>query len=349
MIVDLDLLEKNIKKMADFFADKPAKLRPHFKAHRCPDITRLQIQAGNTVGITCAKLAEAEHLAELGFDHLLVANQIAGQEKIERFARVCKRGVDVIVAVDSMALARAMDRAGRAHRTRLNVLLEVNIGMNRCGLPPGDELRRLARFCSTAKGLRMRGLMGYEGHLVGKPAGQEKERLVREALAILTGCAQELRAEGIPVEIVSAGGTGTYWITGAYPGITEVQAGSYCLMDPAFLRAGADFELAATVLVTIISRPAPDRAIGDAGLKSIHPLLGMPLVKSLQGATVERLNAEHTYIKLPASSARPRVGDKIELYVPYVDGTFNLYDRIYGVRKNNVEKVWSISGRCKSN
>jgi len=348
LIVDLDLFEKNVKKMAGFFADKAAKLRPHFKAHRCPEIARIQMRAG-AIGITCAKLGEAEHLADLGFGHLLVANQIAGEEKIERFARLCRKGVDAIVAVDSLALAREMDRIGRARKTRLNILLEVNIGMNRCGLPVGEELRTLARFCALANGLRLRGIMGYEGHLVGKPQGVEKERHVRAALAILTGFAGELRAAGIPVEIVSSGGTGTYWITGAYPGITEVQAGSYCVMDPYFLRAGADFELASTVLVTVISRPAKDLAIGDGGLKSFHPTLGMPLVKSFKGATVEKLNAEHCYIRL-APSARPlKVGDKMEMVVPYVDGTFNLHDRIYAVRKDKVEKIWATTGRGRSN
>jgi len=348
LIVDLDLFERNVKKMADFFADKPAKLRPHFKAHRCPEISRIQMRAG-AIGITCAKLGEAEHLADLGFDHLLVANQIAGGEKIERLAKLCKNGVDAIVAVDSLALARAMDLVGRKRRTRLNVLLEVNIGMNRCGLPVGEELRKLACFCALARGLRLRGIMGYEGHLVGKPQSVEKERQVRTALAILTGFADELRSRGIPIEIVSSGGTGTYWITGAYPGITEVQAGSYCVMDPYFLRAGAKFDLASIVLVTIISRPSKALAIGDAGLKSFHPALGMPLVKTIRGATVQNLNAEHCYIKLSPAADRPKVGDKIEMYVPYVDGTFNLYDKIYAVRKDKVEKIWPTTGRGRSN
>jgi len=348
LIVELDLFEKNIKRMAAFFADKPAKLRPHFKAHRCPEISRIQMRAG-AIGITCAKLGEAEHLADLGFDHLLVANQIAGDEKIERFAKLCKKGVDAIVAVDSLELARDMDRVGQKRRTRLNVLLEVNIGMNRCGLPVGAELRRLARFCALAKGLRLRGVMGYEGHLVGKPQSAEKEKMVRTSLAILTGFANELRTAGIPVEVVSSGGTGTYWITGTYPGITEVQAGSYCVMDPYFLRAGAKFELASTVLVTIVSRPTKDLAIGDAGLKSFHPTLGMPLVKTLPGATVEKLNAEHCYIKLAAGARQVRVGDKVEMYVPYVDGTFNLYDKIYAVRRDKIEKIWQTSGRGRSN
>ncbi len=346
LVVDLDLFEENIRKMADFFADRAAKLRPHFKAHRCPRIAQIQMEAG-AIGITCAKLAEAEHLADLGFDHLLVANQIAGKDKIERFAKLCKKGLDAIVAVDGLDLAAAMDRIGRSRKTRLNVLLEVNIGMNRCGLPVGPELRRLARFCAAAKGLRLRGVMGYEGHLVGKPKSAEKEQHVRAALVILTGFADELRAAGIPVEIVSSGGTGTYWITGAYPGITEVQAGSYCAMDPYFRQAGADFDLAATVLVTVLSRPRKDLAIGDAGLKSFHPALGMPLVKSLKGATVEKLNAEHCYIKLPPAS-RVRPGDKVEMYVPYVDGTFNLYDRIHAVRAGRSVEIWDISGRCRS-
>ena len=348
LIVDLDLFEKNVKKMADFFAGRAAKLRPHFKAHRCPEIARIQMRAG-AIGITCAKLGEAEHLADLGFNHLLVANQIAGDEKIERFARLCKKGVDAIVAVDSMALAQAMDRIGQKRKTRLNVLLEVNIGMNRCGLPVGAELRRLARFCALAKGLRLRGIMGYEGHLVGKPSSLEKERQVRAALEVLTGFATELRASGIPIGIVSSGGTGTYWITGAYPGITEVQAGSYCVMDPYFLRAGAKFALASTVMVTVISRPAKDLAIGDAGLKSFHPTLGMPLVKSVNGATVEKLNAEHCYIRLAPVAQRLKVGDKVEMYVPYVDGTFNLYDKIHAVRKDKVERIWATTGRGRSN
>ena len=347
LLVDLDLFEKNIKLMADYLAHRKAKLRPHFKAHRCPEIARRQMRAG-AIGITCAKLAEAEHLADLGFNHLLVANEIAGREKLERLARLCKKGLDVIAGVDSFELAREMDRIGTGYKTRLNVLLDMDIGMNRCGLPPGPELRRLAHFCAGAKGLRLRGIMGYEGHLAGKPNNAEKVRLVHETLSQLTGFANDLRAEGIPIEIISAGGTGTYQIADAYPGITEIQAGSYCLMEPSYLSTGAKFHLASTILVTIISCPRKDIAIGDAGRKSIQPSHGMPEVKSIKGAVVTGLHAEHCIIKLARSARKLRIGEKIELYVPYVDGTFNLHDKIYVLRNDKVVTTWKISGRCCS-
>lgn len=344
LIMDYDLFENNIKRMAEYFERRPAKLRPHFKAHRCPEISRRQLRAG-AIGITCAKLAEAEHLAELGFDHLLIANEIAGREKLERFARLSRKGLDVIVGVDSLVLARALNQTGLACRHRLSVVLDMDIGMHRCGLPPGPELRRLARFCAAAKGLKLRGIMGYEGHLAGRPDNGEKAQLVRESLSQLTGFAGEMRVEGIPIEIVSAGGTGTYQIAGACPGITEIQAGSYCVMEPAYLSAGAKYDLASTILTTIISRPRRGVAIGDAGRKSIQPSHGMPQVKSIKGAVVTGLHAEHCIIQLSRSARQLRIGEKIELYVPYVDGAFNLHDTIHVCRNDRVVATWKISGR----
>jgi D-serine deaminase-like pyridoxal phosphate-dependent protein len=190
--------------------------------------------------------------------------------------------------------------------------------------------------------------MGYEGHLVRKPDNAEKNRLVHKALSLLTGFAGELRAEGIPVGIVSAGGTGTYRITGVHPGITEVQAGSYCVMDSGIQNTNPEFYPAATVLTTIVSCPGNNIVIGDAGLKSFQPSRGMPLVKGIKGASVENLHAEHCFIRLAPSARRLKVGEKIELYVPYVDGTFNLHDCIHVIHRNQVVKLWAISGRCRS-
>ncbi len=344
MLLDLHLFNRNIRRMAQFFDHRPAKLRPHFKAHRCLEIARRQCASG-AIGITCSSIWDAASLVNHGMDHVLVANEIASDEKLACAARLCRERKDVIVGVDNLTLARTMDRVGFANGTRLNVLLDVNVGMNRCGLVPGTELSRLAHFCSQARGLCFRGVMGYEGHVAGGPRSAGKAARIRKALSVLTRVADDLRKDGIPVGIVSAGGSSTYWATGEFPGVTEVQAGSYFAMEPSLVGTGVDFSLAATVLTTIISTPRKGYAIGDAGRKAFHPSHGMPVPKSLKGAVVEQLHAEHCIINLSAQKRHPRVGQKIECFVPYVDGTFNLYDRIYVVHKGKVEGIWDILPR----
>lgn len=344
-LVDLDAFERNVAKMQDFLDGRGVSLRPHFKCHRVPEIVTRQMKAG-AIGITVAKLAEAELLVTQGIRDVLIANEIFGEQKIKRLVELARGADNLIVGVDSERGARELGRAARAIDAEVGVLVDVDVGMGRCGASP-EAAVRLAKLVKGERGLAFRGVMGYEGHVQGKPPGEEKEKACRAAMKVLVETKEAIEREGIPVEIVSAGGTRSYSITGAYPGVTEIQAGTYCLMDLTSKRGGGDFELASTILVTVISRPRPDRAVTDAGMKSIHPAVGLPEVKDRVGIQVTGLNAEHGLLKLDPN-VDLKLGDRLELYVPYLDGTANLHEKMYCLRGDDVVEIWDVAGRYHS-
>jgi D-serine deaminase-like pyridoxal phosphate-dependent protein len=340
LLVDVAAMERNIRRMADFFAGLTCKLRPHFKAHKTPEIAVRQLAAGSCTGLTCATVGEAE-VASTFCDDILVANEVVDAARCDRLAGLARR-VRVTVAVDSLValdrLSVAADRAG----TKIGVLVDINVGMGRCGVAPGDEAVSLAKRVAVTHGVWLRGVMGYEGHL--QPVLDRGERVARttEAMALLVGTAHRLREQGTRCDVVSAGGTGTYDITGLVPGITEVQAGSYVLMDTDYARVGVPFEQALTVLGTVVSRPAPDRCVADCGHKSMTKDHGLPLVRGVPGAEVVALNDEHATLRLPSDSTL-NVGDRIELVPSHVDPTLNLHDVIYGVQRGQVVGTWPIA------
>ena len=206
LCLDLDLLEANVRRMAAFFADKPAALRPHTKTHKCPTIAWMQIEAG-AIGVTCAKVGEAEVMARAGIRDILIANQVVGEDKIARLMGLAAH-TDVMVAVEDPANARALAEAAAARGITLRVLLEVDVGMGRCGVAPGDPALALAREVCALDGLRFEGLMGYEGHAVMVPDMAERARVTEQSLATLIATRDLLVENGLPVAIVSGGGTG---------------------------------------------------------------------------------------------------------------------------------------------
>jgi len=341
LLVDLPRMEANLNRMASYFRNLPAKLRPHFKNHKCPDLAARQLAAG-AIGITCATLREAECLVHHGVRSILIANEITDGAKIRRLVDLSRRA-DVIVSVDNEKTVDALARAAASRQVQVSVLVDVDVGLKRCGVPAGDPAVRLARF-AVEKGLRVRGLMGYEGQIVRQLPGPEKEKAASAAMGPLVETADSLRKAGIVPEIVSVGGTGTYSISGRLPGVTEVQAGSYLLMDTDYRQCCTDFDLSLSVLTSVISKTPGDRIVVDSGLKSLSRERGLPSVKDLPGMTVRWLSAEHGVIGLDESAPPVEVGDKIELWVHYSDATVNLHDRMYGVRDGQVEEVLRIEG-----
>jgi D-serine deaminase-like pyridoxal phosphate-dependent protein len=341
LLVDLDRMEANLERMAAFFRTVPAKLRPHFKNHKCPDLAGRQLNAG-AIGITCATLHEAESLVQRGVRSILLANEIVDPVKIRRFVELARQA-DLIVCVDDEKVADDLARAGRNGQTPLSVLVDVDVGLHRCGVLPGEPTVRLVRAV-VEKGLRFRGLMGYEGHVAHQQPGPEKEKAVAAAMRPLMETKAWVEREGIQVEIVSVGGTGTYSLSGCHPGVTEVQAGSYLLMDTNYRECCTDFDLALTVLATVVSKTNGERVVVDAGLKMLSCERGIPTVKDREGLTIRKLNAEHGIVDLQGVSAPVRVGDKIEIWVRYSDATVNLHERMYGVRDGQVEEVFTLSG-----
>ena len=342
LIVDAAALDRNIARMAAFFAAGACRLRPHVKAHKTPAIARRQLAAGSCVGLTCATVGEAEAVAAF-CDDILIANEIVTADKCTRAAAlaVSRR---VTVAVDSEAGLEALSQAARAAGTTIGVLVDLNVGQMRCGVLPGGPALALAARAARTAGLELRGVMGYEGHVQPVRDRAERTAQAQRAMAALVDTAAQLRADGLPCPIVSAGGTGTYDISGRVTGVTEIQAGSYVLMDTDYGDVGVAFEQAFFVLGTIVSRPAADRCIADAGHKSTTKDHALPRVHGIAGAVVTSLNDEHATIAIPPDCPI-RVGDRVRLIPSHTDPTVNLHDVLYVFDGDRVIDMWPVAAR----
>jgi len=292
LLLDLDAFEGNVAKMARFMAQRSANLRPHVKTHKCSTIGKIQIEAG-AQGLTCAKLGEAEAMADAGIRDLLIANQIVGPVKIARLVELARRS-DVIVAVDELGNARDIAAAAAAGGLSVNVIIEVNTGMNRCGTEPGEDTLALAKSIAGLDGLRFRGVMGYEGHAVLIDDFEKKRQVATESAEQLLATADLLRRRGIEVEIVSAAGTGTYMITSDLDGITEIQAGSYVAMDTTYRSVVPDFEHSLFLLSMVISRHRDEWVVTDAGKKAVTEEFGLPKLLDAPGAELVSLSEEQS-------------------------------------------------------
>jgi len=346
LVIDLDVMEDNIARMAAYFTGIDADLRPHIKTHKCPIIAHKQIAAGST-GITCSKLGEAEVMVQAGIKDILIANEIVGARKIRRLVDLARQA-ELMVAVDDAQNIEDLSEAVRVAGVRLGVLVDVNVGMNRCGADPGKPALELARKVQEAHGLTFMGLMGYEGHVVGLASAEERSRKGREAMKLLMDTKDLIERSGLVVQIVSSGGTGTYNISGPYPGVTEIQAGSYIFMDAHYRETGIEFGCALSLLATIMSLHLPDRIITDAGIKTISADFGFPVVKGREELEVIGLNEEHGKIRTKTGKCSLKIGDKIELIPGHGCTTINLHDRYFAVRKGKVEAVYPILARGKS-
>jgi len=346
MILDLDIFEENLNKMAGFF-EGPVKLRPHIKTHKCPMIAHLQIKAG-AIGITCAKLSEAEVMARYGITDILIANQVAGYGKPERLAALAMN-TDLKVAVDNKTNIDDLDRAALMFGSSIGVVIEVNVGNDRCGTRSMEETLEIATCIASKKGLVFRGVMGYEGHCVFTADKEERTAACRAANKILVDSADMLRLDGFAVEIVSAGGTGTYDMSGIHPGITEIEAGSYVFMDGCYSDVmGNDvFRSALWVLSTVISKPQPGLALVDAGMKSLTHEFGYPQ-PILKGATLVGLSEEHGRLTLAPEADHLKVGDLVEILPSHGCTTVNLHNCYCVIHKNRLVAVWDIACRGMS-
>ena len=293
------------------------------------------------VGMTCATVREAEILVEHGIDDILIANEISGEWKTERLAQLA-RHASIMVGIDSAANARELWRAQKKYGSRLQVVIDIDTGMGRCGVAPGQAAVDLARV-AVEGGLVVRGVTGYEGHLQALQPGPVQDEKVRAVCRSLVETQEMLQAAGIPADIVSTAGTGTCGISGRYPGVTEVQPGSYLLMDTQYSERGADFQRSLTVLASVISVRGATHAVIDCGVKELSAERGLSAVKGLPGGKLKALHAEHGLLELDGSSSQPlEVGQKLELWVHYGDATVNLHSSLYGVRHGQIEEIFPI-------
>jgi D-serine deaminase-like pyridoxal phosphate-dependent protein len=348
LLIDLDKFERNVARMAATFKKAGVGWRPHTKGIKVPALAHKLLAAG-AHGVTCAKVSEAEVMANAGIKDILIANEVIGEQKVRRLAFLCTQA-DVIVGVDSAFGVAQLDRAAGEAGSRPRVLVEVDTGMGRCGVAPGDAAVALAKKVADTKNLRFAGFMAWEGHCAAIKDPDEKRVAVNEAIGKLTGSADAARAAGLKVDIVSCSGTGTYMYAANEPGITEVQAGGGTLGDVHYRdHFGVDHETALTILTTVMSRPNDTMLVVDGGFKTFGTVNGLPEPIGIPTEIVERmaLSAEHGRLVLKEPRAKPGIGDTLEWTVGYSDSTVFMHDTLYAHRKGIVEATWQIAGRGK--
>jgi D-serine deaminase-like pyridoxal phosphate-dependent protein len=348
LCVDLDAMERNIGRVAALCRAAGVSWRPHAKGHRSAAVARRQVAAG-AIGVTAAKLGEAEVMAAGGITDVLLANYVVGPGPIARAVAV-SREIDLCVAIDHADQARPLGAALAAAGSSVRVVVEVDIGMGRAGVAPGEAAVPLAREVAAIPGLRLAGVMGWEGHLVAVADPREKEERIRGAVGSLVATAQALEAAGLPCPIVSCGGTGTFLHTTQVAGVTEVQAGGAVMMDCFYREACGVEELedALTLLTTVVSRPTPDRAIVDAGRKTHSIDIRPPRVVGRADLRVVALSAEHGTIEVAPGGPPLAIGDRLQLVPGYADLTVFLHEELYGFRGEELVEVIPVAGIAAS-
>ena len=302
--------------------------------------------AAGAIGVTCAKLGEAEVMAQAGVGDILIANQVVGSQKYARLAAL-QRHADVKIAVDNTTTLDALGAAALAVGVEIPVVVELNVGMNRAGVTPGTAAVALAGTVHEQDGVRLAGLMAWEGHTISVEDADERAAAIKHSIGQLAASVQACREAGLPVEIVSCGGSGTMNVTAHQPEVTEIQAGGAIFGDATYQRWGVPTDPALFGQAVVTSRPAPDRIITDAGFKTLPGMERQPLAVGLANVVNITPSAEHGVITLSAPNESVQVGDVLDFIVGYGDATVFLHDAMYGVRKGIVETVWPISGRGK--
>jgi hypothetical protein len=348
LLLDLDRFERNARRMWEAMAANGVGWRPHSKAHKSPLIAKRQMAIG-AHGVTCAKVSEAEVMVAGGVPSVLIAYEPPLPVKWERIAAL-QHHAEVIACVDAPEHIAMASAAGVAAGVEVPVLVELDIGMDRCGIRPGQPALELARRVADAPGVRLAGVMCYEGHTLTIWPLEEKVAAVKRALSQVVETAELVRADGLPVGIVSVGGSGSYLQAAHVPGVTELQAGGGCFVDRFYAEdchlAELGFEFAATVLSSVSGRPTPDRAILDAGFKTMSERDDVkPLPIGLDDAEVVYLSAEHMNLRVGPRAQGLRIGERVEFILEYSDTTFFRHDAFVAHRGGVVEEVIPIAGR----
>lgn len=351
LCVDLDRMEQNVAKMQATLKANGIPSRPHAKTHKCAAIAKYQLKTGS-IGICCAKVSEAESMLEHGVTKVLMTTSNPSPSKIRRAMKIRKANSSFIQAVDDEQNARDLSAAAREARVVADVVIDVAVG-TRTGIPAGDAAVALAKLVDTLPGLKLRGMLSYDGgvqHAKGFTARKERALKTIEANAATFDA---MKKAGLNVEIFSGGGTGTYNIMHLVPGFSDLQVGSYVFMDMQYLAIGSedgdevykDFAPSLTITATVVNNRFPGVVTTDAGTKALTlnrpnaAVVGEPGLEHVAGSD------EFGSIRLQNTSKSYKIGDKLELIAPHCDPVVNLYNQIYGIRKDRVEVVWSINAR----
>ncbi len=341
LLLDGTACQRNLRRMAEFFRVRKTQLRPHFKNHKCPELARRQWEAGSLVGFTCAKLGEAEVLVEHGFEDVLIANQVVGCRKLGRLTTLAGRA-RVMVAIDEFEQARAISEAASAAGVTVGVVVEVDIGMGRCGVGPGEAAVKLVEKIVALDGLHFRGIQAYEGHAVYTNDPGRRRESVEQSMAQAVATRRQLEQRGIPVELISGGSSSTYAITGLIDGVDEIQAGTYATMDWRYAEMAPEFEIALSVLARVISK-RPGVAVLDVGVKGAGAEFGPPKIKNTPQATVPSFMSEEHCVVRDAPDAW-RVGDAVQLLPSHACTTCNLHRAVHVHEDGRVVDLWPIEG-----
>ncbi|MFB3904272.1 MAG: alanine racemase [Acidobacteriota bacterium] len=350
LVIDLDRVERNLARMADYCRQHHLNLRPHTKTHKMPGLARKQVELGAS-GITVAKLGEAEIMVEAGLDHILLAYPVVGQPKADRLAALCERA-DMTVALDSAESVDILATCTREQGVKAGILIEVDVGFHRCGVQDEQSALRLAGRILNSPSLDFRGFLFYPGSYVTREAHENQLGEVNAFLERLLGA---FLRHGIPVKVVSGGSTPTARFSHRFSGLTEIRPGTYVFNDRnTWLHGAAQLDdCAAAVLVTVVSRAVPGKVIVDGGSKtfSSDPCLaghtGFGLVKEDPDAVFVAMNEEHGYLDISRSDRKYAIGEKLSIVPNHICATVNLHDEVFFSRGVEVESACPVAARGK--
>ena len=355
LILDLDALERNIRKMGDLARAMGMRHRVHGKMHKSVDVALLQERLGGSVGVCCQKVSEAEVFARGGIRDVLVSNQVRDPAKIDRLARLPKLGARTICCVDDIANVADLSAAAVRHGTTIECLVEIDCGAGRCGVKTTPEVIAIAKAIAAAPGLKFSGIQAYQGAMQHMDRYEDRKAKIDLAVAQVKDAAGGLKAEGLDCDIVGGGGTGSYYFEGSSGVYNELQCGSYAFMDADYGRIldkdgnridQGEWENALFLLTSVMSHAKADKAICDAGLKVQSVDSGLPVIFGRTDVKYVKCSDEHGVIEDPAGVLK--VNDRLRLVPGHCDPTCNVHDWYVGVRGGKVEVVWPVSARGKA-
>jgi 3-hydroxy-D-aspartate aldolase len=355
LVLDLDALERNIRKMGEIAAQHGMRHRLHGKMHKSVDIARLQQELGGACGVCCQKVSEAEVFARGGIKDVLVTNQVRDAAKIDRLARMPLLGARTLCCVDDVDNVADLSAAAERQGSRIECLVEIDCGAGRCGVTETADVVRLASAIDAAPGLRFAGLQAYQGAMQHLESYNERREKLDVAVAMVREAVEALRATALECDIVAGGGTGSYYFESASGVYNELQCGSYAVMDADYGRIRdaegrrideGEWENALFILTSVMSHAKPDKAICDAGLKAQSVDSGLPFIYGRDDVEYVKCSDEHGVIADPQGVLA--INEKLHLVPGHCDPTCNIHDWYVGVRNDRVETVWPVSARGKA-
>ncbi|KUJ73753.1 alanine racemase [Ruegeria marisrubri] len=355
LVLDLDALERNIRKMGDYAKAHDMRHRVHGKMHKSVDVAKLQERLGGAVGVCCQKVSEAEVFVRGGIRDVLVSNQVRDPAKIDRLARLPKLGSRIIVCVDDLDNVAELSAAAVKHGTQIEVFVEIDCGAGRCGVTTTPEVVEIAKAVEAAPNLKFAGIQAYQGAMQHLDSYEARKEKLDIAIAMVKDAVDGLKAVGITCELVSGGGTGSYYFESNSGVYNELQCGSYAFMDADYGRIldkdgnridQGEWENAFFILTSVMSHAKPDKAIVDAGLKAQSVDSGLPVVFGRDDVEYVKCSDEHGVVMDPKGVLK--VNDKLRLVPGHCDPTANVHDWYVGVRNGKVECVWPVSARGRA-